>query len=150
MGPAMQLLYTSNAVRDFADHDLTALLGQARKNNAENGVSGLLLYGDEAFMQALEGPEQSVDRVFSAIKTDPRHQDVREIFRVPITEKQFSGWRMGYRRLVADAPREGLFDLTREALSRALPTGEKAVNLRIFMRAFYSVAFPDDEEGEAA
>ncbi|MEL7486100.1 MAG: BLUF domain-containing protein [Pseudomonadota bacterium] len=147
MADTIQLLYTSNAVREFSDEELVGLLREARKRNTTRDVTGLLIYGDEAFMQAIEGPEDQVDRLFDTIRQDPRHQDVRQIYRETIPTKQFLSWRMGFRRLRDDFCGADLFNLSRGSLERALPTCEAALNLRVFMGAFYAVAFPEDEEG---
>ncbi len=54
------LVYVSSATRPFSGEDLRALLETCRKDNAELGVTGMLLYKDGNFMQVLEGDEDAV------------------------------------------------------------------------------------------
>ena len=49
------LVYVSAARKLFDEAELSALLTQCRANNARLGVTGVLLYADGNFMQALEG-----------------------------------------------------------------------------------------------
>ncbi len=45
-----QLLYVSNARRDFERAQLDSILAAARRNNAGHDVTGMLLYLDGAFI----------------------------------------------------------------------------------------------------
>ena len=68
-----RLIYVSSAVEYFDEAALEELLAQARANNARLGITGLLLYGEGAFLQLLEGPRQSVESLYATIREDPRH-----------------------------------------------------------------------------
>ncbi len=61
------LVYVSSATRPFSGEDLRALLATCRKNNAELGVTGMLLYKDGNFMQVLEGDEEAVRGLYEKI-----------------------------------------------------------------------------------
>ena len=49
-----QIVYTSTASEDFANADLKKLLLGARTRNKALGVSGMLVFHDGTFLQALE------------------------------------------------------------------------------------------------
>ncbi len=49
------LVYVSSAVVPFTPAALVDLLATSHKNNSKSAVSGMLLYKDGNFMQALEG-----------------------------------------------------------------------------------------------
>ena len=53
---------------------MVSLLERARRNNARVGVTGLLLYREGNFMQALEGREEDVTGVHGRIAGDPWHR----------------------------------------------------------------------------
>ncbi len=53
--PTFFLVYVSSATRPFFREDLRVLLETCRKNNAELGVKGMLLYKDGNFTQVLKG-----------------------------------------------------------------------------------------------
>ncbi len=78
---------------------LIALLQQCLKNNVNNGVTGLLLYGNETFLQALEGDEKAVDDLVEKIKKDPRHINIQFLHRRTIERRQYSEWSMGFKRV---------------------------------------------------
>jgi hypothetical protein len=102
------LVYVSSAVRPFSRPDLEDLLATSRKNNAELGITGMLLYKDGNFMQVLEGEEEPVRALYDKIGDDPRHRGeitLREGF---AEGRQFPDWSMGFRDLesreVRDTP----------------------------------------------
>jgi len=99
-----RLVYFSAAVRLFAREHLLDLLGQSRLRNTAESVTGLLLYHQGSFVQALEGPERSVRKVFGSIQADPRHQRVTTVLEETSPERQFPEWTMGFRFL--DDPAE--------------------------------------------
>jgi hypothetical protein len=94
-----QIVYVSSATRPFSDADLVALLAKSRKRNSELGVTGLLLYRDGNFMQALEGEEPAVRNVHSRLALDPRHTGLLTLLQGPVEARAFSGWSMGFRKL---------------------------------------------------
>jgi hypothetical protein len=96
------LVYVSSATRPFSGEDLRVLLETCRKNNAELGVTGMLLYKDGNFMQALEGDEGAVRRLYERIAADPRHGGEITLQQGFAEGRQFSDWSMGFRDL--DSP----------------------------------------------
>jgi len=92
----IHLIYCSAAARPFSHKALTDLLGIARIHNARYGLTGMLLYSDGSFFQVLEGDPESVDRLFSTISRDKRHEQITMIIREPIAHRSFGNWTMGY------------------------------------------------------
>ncbi len=97
--PVFQLVYRSTATVPFADADLTALLQQARHRNADERLTGLLLYHDGKFVQVLEGPVPAIDEVFSRIAADSRHTAVHLLAYGPVERRLFPDWSMGFAPL---------------------------------------------------
>ena len=122
----LSVVYTSLGSRRFTHEELMALLEKAREKNRRLDVTGMLLYKDGAFMQALEGDDATVDRLAEAISRDPRHNAYFICSRQPIERRQFADWSMGFTDLDAgDAGSKvpGYSDfmsqpLTREAIER--------------------------------
>lgn len=94
-----QLLYASRATHPLSDAELQDLLTLARVNNARLGVTGLLLYCDQSFLQVLEGEEATLTRLYEAIARDPRHTELRLLARGPLVERRHAEWCMGFEHL---------------------------------------------------
>jgi hypothetical protein len=95
----IQITYISHATEPMSAEQLIALLQQCLKNNVSNGVTGMLLYGNETFLQALEGDEKAVDDLVEKIKKDPRHTNIQFLHRRTIERRQYSEWSMGFKRV---------------------------------------------------
>ena len=93
------LVYGSTASRRFSDDELFEMLVHWRETNARLGITGLLLYKEGAFIQALEGDEQTVRAMYAAIREDTRHCQVFTIQAMPIPKRQFPDWSMGFKNL---------------------------------------------------
>jgi hypothetical protein len=95
----IQITYISRATEPMTAEQLLALLQQCLVNNASSGVTGMLLYGNETFLQVLEGEDKVVDRLVEKIKNDPRHFKVQFLHRRPIERRQYTDWSMGFKRV---------------------------------------------------
>lgn len=115
------LVYVSSAVVLFPEADLKALLTKARAKNTNLGISGMLLYKDGNFIQAVEGPKSHVLDLESVITCDPRHRDVTVLLRGPAAARSFPDWSMGFRNISDLSPDEvtGFSTLLR---ARSLPS----------------------------
>lgn len=91
------IVYISTAARALSADELAHLCSRAQARNAEEGVTGVLLYSDGAFMQYLEGPACGLSRVYGFIKTDPLHYGLIDLFREPISAREFAAWSMVVR-----------------------------------------------------
>lgn len=91
-----QLVYTSVEARELSKSEIKEILASSRKNNAEKGITGLLLYRNHTFIQALEGEEQNVTDIFNAIKADKRHTEVATLWFESISNRHFPNWAMAF------------------------------------------------------
>lgn len=88
-----QIIYTSKPVA-FEENTIDEILASSHKYNSESGVTGLLIFGSEVYLQFLEGPLQELDETFNRIEIDKRHTEIR-ILRVGLTDRRlFASWRM--------------------------------------------------------
>lgn len=94
------LVYVSVATHTMSDPDLLGILDIARRFNADNNITGMLLYHDGIFMQALEGEERTVDALYERIRRDPRHRNVLTLLTTEIMSRAFSSFTMGFNRVV--------------------------------------------------
>lgn len=91
-----QLLYFSRHNPDLP-FNIEQLLDSSRKNNAQKGVTGGLLFTGAQFIQFLEGPSAAVNDVFCGrICGDRRHTDVHLLHYAPAMARLYSGWDMKF------------------------------------------------------
>ena len=91
----VRLLYASRAVPALGPEEVTAIVQRSRADNQALGVTGVLCYSDEIFLQVLEGGRDDVCDTFNAIVRDARHEAVRLLSFEEIGERRFGGWSMG-------------------------------------------------------
>ena len=89
------IVYYSSARRPFDTSALSRLLATSRRNNGANELTGMLLFHDGNFVQAVEGPRDSVERTFERIKHDPSHGDILKVGPMKIEQRYFPDWTMG-------------------------------------------------------
>jgi hypothetical protein len=82
-----QLIYTSQATIPFTQEALKKLLKQSKQWNEQVGITGVLLYNDEQFVQVLEGSIEAVSDLFGKLLRDLRHHNVM---------RRFGEWSMSF------------------------------------------------------
>ena len=93
------LVYVSLSNQEMTEKDLKNLLKGARAEMKDLDITGLLLYRDGFYIQALEGEECKIDALFDRISKDPRHRDVTTVYKKPIQQRSFTDWTMGFSRI---------------------------------------------------
>ena len=132
-----QLVYLSTASIPFSNAALLQMLEKVRPRNLSRSVTGILLYGDRAFVQILEGPSQSVEEIFSSIARDARHTSVTVVQDAMVERRDFEDWAMAFRKVDKDelSRFQGLRPLTKDAVTSI--AGELSHPVaRVFIRQF--------------
>jgi hypothetical protein len=93
-----QLVYISAAEHAFTELELEQLLAKARENNTSLDISGMLLFHEGSFIQALEGDKEKVNQLYNKIAKDDRHTETRVLYRGDQEERNFDSWSMGFYR----------------------------------------------------
>lgn len=104
----MQLAYISDCQNGITPAAVAGIHQQAKRNNAINNVTGVLLATDKHFMQLLEGEPQQVEQTYQRIRQDSRHTNVRLIFSRSTTQRQFPNWHMGLKHPLDQAEHSDL------------------------------------------
>jgi hypothetical protein len=91
----VRLMYASRAARPLDPEELLAIQRHATTHNPKVGVTGVLCFADEVFIQVLEGGRAAVSTLYQRIAADPRHHDVTLLAYEEIGERRFAGWAMG-------------------------------------------------------
>ena len=95
-----RIVYRSKNLMISDEPDNTAMLStilhKSRIRNAQQLVTGALLYNSGYFAQVLEGPLAQVQSVFERIQQDERHNDVIILECAPTAQRYFSEWSMAH------------------------------------------------------
>lgn len=97
--PAMaieHLAYLSTAAPTVTEDEIRRILDQSRRNNPAARITGHLQCHGGCFFQVLEGPAASLDGLLAKLLADPRHFDLRVLYREPLERRHFADWSMGY------------------------------------------------------
>ena len=81
----VRLMYASRATEPVRHDSLQAILKKSTGNNPGAGVTGVLCFSGEIFLQVLEGGRSQVSTLYNRIAQDPRHRD--EIGRASCRER---------------------------------------------------------------
>lgn len=92
--PLWTLIYHSRAVAPMSDAALRGLQERAQSRNRVEGVTGLVIYDAGSFYQCLEGPEDSLERIWASVSRDPRHTDIELMSHHPVDARSFEGWNL--------------------------------------------------------
>lgn len=91
------IIYLSWATVPLTDRQLRELLLSARRRNAELDVTGVLLYGNECFMQLLEGEKEIVQELYAHIRRDARHHNIITFADKAVGRRAFAEWAMAFQ-----------------------------------------------------
>ena len=91
----VRLLYASRAASPLTPAVLDSILEASRANNPDAGITGVLCFSDDLFIQVLEGGRDAVCDLYNTIVRDSRHAHVCILSYEEIRERRFGGWTMG-------------------------------------------------------
>jgi hypothetical protein len=91
----VRLLYASRAAAPLTSSVCDSILEQSREHNPAQGITGILCYSDDMFIQVLEGGRDEVCDLYNTIVRDARHEQVRILSFEEIRERRFGNWTMG-------------------------------------------------------
>ncbi|QIR14669.1 BLUF domain-containing protein [Shewanella aestuarii] len=91
-----RLIYASSVTGIFNESSLEDILKKARLHNAKQGITGMLCFSNNYFIQCLEGSRESVNETYNKILKDTRHSNIVIIDYSEICSREFSSWDMAY------------------------------------------------------
>jgi len=125
-------IYLSSATELLSSDALRDLLAVSRRNNAANGIGGILLYWDGNFLQYIEGPRERLDLLMAKVEQDPRHNGLIVLERQGIETRAFPDWTMAFEMMKgtddgqSDYLSDGLLHAAPESMS---PTARRLIEI---------------------
>ena len=92
----VRCVYASRAASALTASMIEDILEKSRVNNPAHGITGILCYSGDVFIQVLEGARDEVCELYNAIVRDQRHAHVRILAFEEIRERKFCNWTMGH------------------------------------------------------
>ncbi len=93
----LQVIYVSSVNPVTGGVDPAPILVVSRRNNAREGITGMLYSDGGRFLQVLEGPAEAVDAALARIRRDQRHRGMVEVSRREVKIREFGSWEMAHR-----------------------------------------------------
>jgi len=124
------LIYISTAVNLASQKELAEILVKSQANNALNNITGLLLYSQGTFIQALEGDAETVTETYNKIEKDDRHKNMIVLANGISNHRAFAGWSMAFVALDPDKMKdlEGYINPLKKELFKENDTNQ-AINI---------------------
>jgi len=90
-----RLTYISKFSRSLTKKEIETISKVSQTNNSREGITGVLLCCNGIFFQILEGEEDRIDRMYSKIIKDDRHNEILCLkSEFNIVERSFPNWSM--------------------------------------------------------
>ena len=135
----VRLLYASRATVPLDAGVLDSIMRQSRANNPKLGVTGILCYSGDLFIQVLEGGRDEVCDLYNTIVRDDRHLKPRILTYEEIRERRFGAWTMGQVNIAKVNPTLLLKYSRRAELNPFLSSGHATMALLDELMATASV-----------
>lgn len=98
----IKLIYASRCKNNLNEKVIEDILASASRYNSAKGISGLLCYDSNFFLQCLEGSRRTVNELYARILHDSRHESPVILHYEVISARDFSEWEMAYVELTDD------------------------------------------------
>ena len=99
MSELSYLIYVSKQSYDLDQDDIDNILESSRVNNAQNNITGMLLYIEGNFFQVLEGKASYILELYEKITKDKRHQNSVIVSQGNLEKRIFKDWTMKFKAL---------------------------------------------------
>lgn len=129
--PLIEIVYSSETPEPLGGDAVRALLDHARRKNTEWGVTGLLCYDHNQFLQIIEGEMDVIMDLFHSIQNDPRHTNLKILHEGDIEARAFTDWKMAYEPVPSGLLPTLTRAIHRESLGLGVD-GEYSAGRRIF------------------
>lgn len=139
------LIYASQSKKGWTENEIRALLETSVKNNKKLGITGILIFLKDRFIQLLEGEKQNVHYMYDKIKQDPRHEKIIVLLEGYLDSRIFKEWSMGFKALNEEEFERLSGYKKLEDLFAEKPVTNESHPALIFLKLFYEKNYRDFE-----
>ncbi|MDM0017798.1 BLUF domain-containing protein [Variovorax saccharolyticus] len=90
-----EILYCSLLAPDQPTEVVGRIVSRARARNADDGITGLLVFDGQRFCQHFEGPREKVRSLMMRLEADRRHTDLCVLFEGSLAARRYQRFEMG-------------------------------------------------------
>ena len=90
----VRLIYASTLSKKTDPSELKNIHEVATTHNSEENITGILVFGNDYFLQCLEGGPEAVNKLYYKITADKRHDHPVLLEYAEISERDFDDWAM--------------------------------------------------------
>lgn len=92
----IRLIYASEVAVALTPAAVLEIVTRARVANQRRHITGTLAFDSRNYLQVLEGEREAVSDLFCRIAKDSRHRRLQLLESVPVDERLFATWSMGF------------------------------------------------------
>ncbi|OUL99852.1 BLUF domain-containing protein [Variovorax sp. JS1663] len=90
-----EILYCSMLAPGLPTDVVGHIVAQARARNAQEAITGLLVFDGLRFCQHIEGPRRNVLRLLNRLDADPRHTEMKVLHEGVIEARRYERFELG-------------------------------------------------------
>ena len=90
-----EILYCSLLAPDQPTAVVGRIVSRARARNADDGITGLLVFDGQRFCQHFEGPREKVRSLMARLEADRRHTELCVLFEGSLAARRYQRVEMG-------------------------------------------------------
>jgi len=90
------MCYASTATERCSAIEIGLIVEAAKKNNIRANITGVLFFGNNYFLQILEGPRNNLNILYNKIIRDERHTNMQVLELREIGSRYFHEWSMKF------------------------------------------------------
>lgn len=89
------IVYTSKiADIDKTEKIVSEIVETAKTYNSKHNITGVLLFENGYFLQAIEGSKDELEKLYTSIENDNRHKELTRLIFKEIDHSSFDKWSM--------------------------------------------------------
>ena len=92
----VRMIYVSTIANTTDSGAVQKILATARKNNEKHDLTGLLVFDNKYYLQAIEGGRTAVNLLLGKLFSDDRHSDMLVLGMEQVHQRAFPNWSMEF------------------------------------------------------